>query len=112
MRGRPKKIIVTPEKLADNQYPQIAHCYAKLNTAIEGLKDILNDIEVAYERWKPDYTTEDKVYKMSNKMVFDNMKWTINDIHRQLSAYLERILKHTDEMKWSDHVKEERKEDK
>ena len=111
MRGRPKK-----EKIAkgivdkvDYQYPQIAHCYMNLNKAIEELNSILNDIEVQYEHWMPDYTTEDKVYKMSNKMVFDNIKWTINDIHRQLSAYLERILKHTDDMKWSDHVKEEKK---
>ena len=105
MRGRPKKITITPEKIANNQYPQIAHCYAKLNTAVERLKDILNDIEVDYEHWMSDYTTEDKVYKMSNKMVFDNMKWTINDIHRQLSAYLERILKHTDDLKWCDQNK-------
>ena len=110
MRGRPKKVKTTQgivDKI-DYQYPQIAHCYAKLNTAVEGLKDILNDIEVDYERWMPDYTTEDNIYKMSNKMVFDNIKWTINDIHRQLSAYLERILKHTDEMKWSDHRKEDK----
>ena len=106
MRGRPKKIITTPEAAANNQYHQIAHSYAKLENAIEALKDILNDIEVQYEHWMPDYTTEDKVYKMSNKMVFDNIKWTIYDTHRQLSAYLERMLKHADDLKWSEQRKE------
>lgn len=79
----------------------------RLNTAIQELKDILADVEVKYMSWMPfDYNKqEDRIYGMSNKMVFDNLKWTINDLGRQLSGYLERMLKHADDLKWKDQRK-------
>ena len=106
MRGRPKKIIVTPEKLADNQYHQIAHSYAKLENAIQELKNVVAEVQVEYEHFMPNQTQEDKVFQCDNKMIFDNMNWTVNDLNRTLSNFLERMLKHADDLKWSEQRKE------
>lgn len=108
MRGRPKKVKTT-ENLVNSQYDTIAHCYYKLENAIHELREAVASIQVQYERLPHDDTVKDKVYQIDRKMVFDNITFNINGIELTMNEYIGQMVRQADDMKWSDHVKEEEK---
>ena len=71
------------------------------------MKDMVADIQTNYENshCNTGTTVREKVYQIDDKMVFDNINWNIYDISRMLNSYLEKMVKHANDMKWSDHKK-------